>query len=244
MSSRPELKLDWCTHEAAKYAVENWHYSETMPVSKSAKVGVWEEGKFIGTVIYALGANPHLGSPYGLKQFEAAELVRVALMKHKTPVSRILRIAQTFIKQQSPGLRLLVSYADTEQGHHGGIYQASGWIYRGTTPAKVDFICNGKKLQRRAYTGKNFGNVKMQLPPGTNKVASPHKHCYLMPLDDEMRKQIEPLRKPYPKRVRSVDSDTSANHAEKNGANPTRTLSTSSPASSGQHPDIVSDRHQ
>jgi hypothetical protein len=227
MSSRPELKLDWCTHEAAKYAVEHWHYSKTMPVSKSAKIGVWENGKFIGIVIYALGANPHLGSPYGLKQFEAAELVRVALTKHKTPVSRILSIAQAFLKQQSPGLRLLVSYADTEQGHHGGIYQASGWIYRGTTPAKVDFICNGKKLQRRAYTGKNFGNVKMQLPPGTKKMASPHKHCYLMPLDDEMRKQIEPLRKPYPKRVRSVDSDTSANHAEKGGATPTRTLSIS-----------------
>lgn len=46
-----------------------------------------------------------------------------------------------------------------------------------------------------------------------------------MPLDEAMKKQIEPLRKPYPKRVRSVDSDTSAIHAEIGGANPTRTLS-------------------
>jgi hypothetical protein len=45
-------------------------------------------------------------------------------------------------------------------------------------------------------------------------------------------------------RVRSVDSDTSATHAEKGGANPTRTLSISSPASSGQHPDMPSDPSQ
>ena len=26
--SKPTLKLDWCSHEAAKYAVEHWHYSK------------------------------------------------------------------------------------------------------------------------------------------------------------------------------------------------------------------------
>jgi hypothetical protein len=45
-------------------------------------------------------------------------------------------------------------------------------------------------------------------------------------------------------RVRSVDSDTSAIHAEMGGANPTRTLSISSPASSGQHPGTVADPSQ
>jgi hypothetical protein len=29
MSSKPVLKLDWCSHAAAKYAVEHWHYSGT-----------------------------------------------------------------------------------------------------------------------------------------------------------------------------------------------------------------------
>lgn len=224
MSSRPELRLDWCTHEAAKYAVENWHYSKTMPVSKSAKIGVWENANFIGAIIYALGANPNIHKPYGLNQFEVAELVRVALTNHETQVSRVLSIAQKFIKRQSPGVRLLVSYADTEQGHHGGIYQASGWIYAGTTSSKFDFILDGKKLQRRSYTGSNFGRGKIRLPTGATKVFSPQKHRYLMPLDDEIRQRIEPLRKPYPKRVRSEDSGTADNQSAGGGANPTRTL--------------------
>lgn len=224
MSSRPELRLDWCTHEAAKYAVENWHYSQTMPVSKSAKVGIWENRRFIGVVIYAMGANPNIHRPYRLNKMEAAELVRVALTTHETPVSRILAIAQKFIQKQSPGLRLLVSYADTDQGHHGGIYQACGWIYLGTTNTKFDFMLNGQKLQRRTYTGKNFNGSRRVLPKGAIKVFSPEKHRYVMPLDDEIRQQIEPLRKPYPKRVRSEDSGTSGNQPEGGGANPTRTL--------------------
>ena len=27
MSSKPVLRIDWATHEAARYACEKWHYS-------------------------------------------------------------------------------------------------------------------------------------------------------------------------------------------------------------------------
>ena len=55
--SSPRLKLDWATHEAATYAVEHWHYSHTMPKSKLVKIGVWEDGKFIGVVLFGVGAT-------------------------------------------------------------------------------------------------------------------------------------------------------------------------------------------
>jgi len=48
MSDKVDLRLDWCSHAAAKYAVEHWHYSKTMPVSKRVNIGVWEGEKFIG----------------------------------------------------------------------------------------------------------------------------------------------------------------------------------------------------
>jgi len=50
------------------------------------------------------------------------------------------------------------------------------------------------------------------------------KYKYLMPLDAEMRKQIEPLRKPYPKRVTSDTSDTPSIYEGKGGAAPTVAL--------------------
>ena len=204
---KPELKIDWATHEAAKYAVENWHYSKTLPVGKMVKIGAWEDGKFIGVVIFAWGMNKDLGSPYGLKLGECAELVRVALTKHRSEVSKILSIATRFLKKQSPGLRILVSFADPSEGHHGGIYQANGWQYAGTSPPSTEWLLNGKRLNRRAYTGSNFGQAKMQVPKGAIKRKVQGKHRYLMPLDNEMRKSILPLAKPYPKRAESIAVD-------------------------------------
>ena len=34
--SKVDLRLDWVGHDAAKFAVEHWHYSHAMPKSKLA----------------------------------------------------------------------------------------------------------------------------------------------------------------------------------------------------------------
>ena len=47
LSQKPELKLDWCSYQAAKYAVEHWHYSRSMPAGKAVRMGVWEEDEYI-----------------------------------------------------------------------------------------------------------------------------------------------------------------------------------------------------
>lgn len=114
------LKVDFCSHEAAKFACEHWHYSRCVPVGKTVYIGVWENNKFTGCVIFGWGVNRNIGSPYGLEQTEVCELVRVALGCHESTVSRIVSIAIKKIKKQSNGLRLVISYADSGQGHVGG----------------------------------------------------------------------------------------------------------------------------
>jgi hypothetical protein len=216
--SKTDLRLDWCSHEAAKYAVEHWHYSRSMPGGKRVHIGVWE-GDFIGAVIFAMGANNHIGSPYGLKQIAVCELVRVALRNHVAPVTRIVSIATKMLKRQSPGLRLIVSYADPEQGHIGGIYQAGGWIYVGATEAQREIVgVNGKIIHKRTVNSTR-GTVK-----GLTYSKLLWKHKYLYPLDDAMRAQIAPLAKPYPKRAGSADSGMSDHQSEGGGATPTPAL--------------------
>ena len=56
------------------------------------------------------------------------------------------------------------------------------------------------------------------------RISLPAKHRYLYPLDAAMRAQIEPLRKPYPKRAASIDSDAAGFHPAEGGANPTAAL--------------------
>lgn len=201
-----DLRVDWCSHEAAKYAVEKWHYSRSMPTPPHNKVGVWEDGKFIGCVIFGRGSNNNGHKPYSIEMTEFCELTRVALTQHRTPVSRLVRLAIEFLKEKSPGIRLIVSYADPNVGHHGGIYQAGNWIYTGQTGEDFEAIDkSGRKWHSRqvSRTGVSRQYGKLRRVPKTADctiVPLAGKHRYLFPLDRAMRRQIAPLAKTYPKR--------------------------------------------
>jgi hypothetical protein len=226
MLVQPQLKIDWATHEAAKYACVNWHYSGCLPVGKLVKVGAWENGKFIGVVLFGRGATPNLGSPYQLAQDECVELVRIALTKHISPVSQIAALAIKWLKKSNPKLRLIVSFADQSQGHHGGIYQAGNWIYNGQgSPAKF-YMINGRLTHPRSIGAKGLvQNISgaQKIDANATVVLVAGKHRYLMPLDAEMKKRILPLSKPYPKRAKDQDVE---HPSTLGGETPTRTLQT------------------
>tara|TARA_R110001606_G_C15237172_1_gene635812 strand:- start:222 stop:914 length:693 start_codon:yes stop_codon:yes gene_type:complete len=207
---KADLRIDWATHESAKYACVNWHYSGCLPSGKLVKVGAWENGKFIGVVLFGRGATPRLGSPYNLGQDECVELVRIALDNHETEVSRIAAIAMKFLKQSNPNLRLIVSFADTSQGHHGGIYQAGNWVYNGQGSAARFWMVFGKLTHPRTVIARGGSNTLLgakNIDPNAKAVVVSGKHRYLMPLDTDMRNRILQLSKPYPKRVKQAMTD-------------------------------------
>lgn len=195
-----DLKVDFCSHEAAKYAVEHWHYSEVVPVGKTVKFGAWEDGQFVGSVIFSPGANKNIGGPYGLKQVEVCELVRVALSNHKSHTSQIVTESIRQLRRQSGGLRLLVSYADPEQGHVGSIYQAMNWIFVGGSGNSRQYFYRGKWTHSKTFSAEWSNLYHVDVNKLQTRLA-PSKYKYLYPLDKAMRRQIEPLRKPYPKRA-------------------------------------------
>lgn len=219
---KPQLRIDWATYAAAKYACENWHYSGCLPSSlqKRVALGVWEGGEYVGCVVFGHGANPQIGSPFGLTINQCVELTRIALKStHSSPVSRIVRVALKFLRASQPGIRLVVSYADQSQGHHGGVYQAGGWVYIGSMKGVPSLRFMGKvwhaKALRTSYPGLKHSDIRVE------KVPAGDKHKYLMPLDDAMRAQIAPLAKPYPKRAK----DQAASHPDAlGGETPTRAL--------------------
>lgn len=211
-----DLRIDWATHEAAKHACEKWHYSRSFPAFKVVKVGAWEGGRFIGVVLFSRGANQNLLKPFGLDQTEGCELTRVALRDHETPVSRVVAVALRFLRKQSPGLRLVVSFADPSQGHHGGIYQAGGWIYTGRQPDTVKYLAPDGKQWHSRMVSKDGWTVcdgvkrKVWKHSECQPVTRSGKHRYLMPLDPEMRASVAHLAKPYPKRPKQATGGTTA----------------------------------
>jgi hypothetical protein len=185
--NKPKLLIDWCSHDAAKFACETWHYSKCVPKSKLVKFGVWEDDEFIGAIIYGVGATNKLVKRYGLRQEQGCELVRIALKSHKAPVSRMLSITIKMIKKNFKGLKLIVSFADPEQGHHGGIYQATNWVFAGYTQASDEYIYKGKRWQGRSFRNSHKGMEKhkeVKVVKGSSKIR------YLMPLSDDIRISI------------------------------------------------------
>ena len=220
--SKTDLRIDWATHAAAKYAVETWHYSRVLPVPPLVKIGAWERGKFIGVVIFSRGATPSLLRPFGLNQTEGCELTRVALTKHDAAVSRVVKVAMQFLKRNSPELRLIVSFADPSEGHHGGIYQAGNWIYSGQSSPSTEYIGpDGKRWHARMVKKQGWTTVQGKrsrtlTPDQCTPVEKPGKHRYLMPLDAEMRERVLPLAKPYPKRDKQAMTGTTGTAAGQN----------------------------
>lgn len=207
------LKVAPCGHDAAKYAVENWHYSRILPTGKLVKSGVWEDGKFIGVVIFSRGASPHLGKALELDQTQICELTRVALTDHKAPVSQIVAQAMNYLKTHNPGLRAVISFADPSQGHHGGIYQAGNWIYTGTSGTVTEYFVGGRwrhkkgvwnKLVEQGRQGKDLPIIEGGKPVEWR--VAPGKYRYIYPLDKAMRRRVNVLRLPYPNAVEGSEA--------------------------------------
>jgi len=229
---KPELRLDFCSYQAAQYACRHWHYSRKIPVEKLVKIGVWEDGKFIGAIIFDDGLLGPKSVVYGgVNKFKVAEIVRIALREHRHEVSRMISIAIKLLLKRCPGIELIVAFADRAENHHGGIYQASNFAYTGMSEPGRMFRhrATGRVLHNRAVSANgyrsHFGHVrKVPRQDACDIVASSRKHRYLLPLTPEMRTLIEKMRKPYIKRATSKDNVAPGFHPGEGGVNPTVAL--------------------
>lgn len=207
-----------CSHKAATYAVKSWHYSKTMPAGKIYKLGVWEDDRFVGVVLFAWGVSNSLGAKYGLKMTECVELVRVACRTHTAPITSFVSLALSKLRQDNPKLRLVISFADPYRGHVGRIYQAGNWFYLGKTSKQQRYILpNGTILHARSFGARQFGQGPSSiasLPLEAKPIIMDGKFRYAMPLDKPMRRQIAKLSLPYETSIEGSQSTTLVSGSE------------------------------
>ena len=200
------LKIDFASHEAASYACRNWHYSKCMPAGANVKFGVWEDDKFIGCVIFALGANRNISRLHG----KTAELSRVALTTHQSTVTRIISICLKKLKDFCPKLKSVISYADLDR-HEGIIYKAGNWLEEETTYRPWIKIHGKDVHQRSAFAKYTTGSVewlKKNVDPNAHYIQNKGKKRFVWFYDKK-------------KRALSKDSVVSGFQSEEGGANPT-----------------------
>lgn len=101
----------------------------------------------------------------GIALDEVLELTRLVCLDGYGKNLESYAIGQSFtwLKQNDKRVKVLVSYADPEQSHTGGIYRATNWIYQGCGATKLmpDFSLkleeHGMWMHSRTVSSK-FGN--------------------------------------------------------------------------------------
>ena len=126
------------------FEVEPWllqkHYAKRMcPISYA--FGLYDQEKLIGIVTYGVPASSMLRRGLCGKQWEenVIELNRLCCNSGKNLASILVGHSL----QMLPKPMIVVSYADTEQGHVGYIYQATNFIYTGLSFKKKDWAIKG-----------------------------------------------------------------------------------------------------
>lgn len=131
---------------------------------------------------------------------ELSRLVRAP--RHVVPLSRLISLTCRELRRRGIA-DLVVSYADVAAGHHGGVYQASGWNYHGLrAPSCEGFIIRGRYYPGRSMVKRWGFNSRKKLAAIGIRATPRMDKVYWRALTAEGEAKAERLglqKRPYPK---------------------------------------------
>ena len=189
-----------------------FHYAKRLPAQPMVGFSCFNKaGEWCGVIVYNKGIGA-IESPLGLPRGAACELVRVALNGKQEQTSAYVATSLRILKKENPLLEAVVSYADTDEGHTGTIYQASNWTYVSTHRTGDKFIDprTGKDVHSRSHSvsGVNtqFGTRKRVLKTSDLlRIKKGPKHKYVYPFSKRMKLWCAENGKPYPKKPQAQE---------------------------------------
>ncbi len=143
-----DLVMTGATPEELWPLIRDHHYSKRMPsvilhcYCIREPGGLFgDTGRIIAGIIFSIPSTQ-----WKEKVIELSRLIKIP--KPNIPLSSLIAFACQQLKLR--GGHLLISYADWDQYHHGGVYQASGWHFSGINkPRAIGLIVDGKKIHGR-----------------------------------------------------------------------------------------------
>ena len=121
--------------------IVKYHYSHAWTMCryplcqyKNNNDGFFGSEKLIGCLVYGypVGRSAIKSVIDGLEKDECLELTRLFIHDGYGSNIESYAMGQSFkwMKENAPKIKMLLSYADPEQLHLGGIYQATNWLYQ------------------------------------------------------------------------------------------------------------------
>jgi hypothetical protein len=187
--------------------VRDHHYSGRMPANIQHCYAIRRPGGLFGDSGEPIAGIIYSIPPTRWSENSLVELSRI--VRHPScaiPLTKLISFTFPWLKRA--GWALAVSFADWTQKHHGGIYQAGGWLYGGLRERRMDgLLIGGKFLSGRTcnhvYGTRSPSKILERLPEAD---IEPHydegKHLYWRPVAVAGRAKAKRLglkSLPYPK---------------------------------------------
>lgn len=148
------VNVDITVTEVSSAEVEPWllnrHYARRLcPISYA--FGAWQETKLVGVVTYGTPLSSTLRSGVCGDAWKhcVLELNRLCCDSVKNLASILVGRSLSMLPKPS----IVVSYADTKQGHVGYIYQATNFLYTGLSANVKDWAIKGLEHLHNATIG-------------------------------------------------------------------------------------------
>lgn len=181
------------------------HYAHRIP-SISYAFGLYRDFDLVGVVTYGTPASSTLcrGICGDEWQEDVVELNRLVLRDNlENEASRL--VAKSLA--QLPRPKIVVSFADTAQNHHGIVYQATNFIYTGLSAKFMDPRVRGLEHQHHATYAHGLSNEEVIAKYGAENVyfvQRSRKHRYIIFVGSKterkrMRRALRYEELPYPK---------------------------------------------
>tara|TARA_R110000787_G_scaffold234978_1_gene341784 strand:+ start:30 stop:659 length:630 start_codon:yes stop_codon:yes gene_type:complete len=197
--------VDSARDEAASL-VTRLHYSHRMPSNIQCVVTAHEDGGLFGDRGDAVAAVLFSIPPTRWSEpvWELSRLIKVDGVRF--PLTGLIAYACKVIKKRK-ACDLLVSFADSTEGHHGGIYQAASWNYAlQRAPASSGVTVDGEYITGRNANHKwgtrSPGKLRTRLGVEVENVMDTGKYLYWRALSREGVKMAARLgleQRTYPK---------------------------------------------
>lgn len=164
------------------------HYSHHMPIFWCGFALV-EDDAIVGVCVYGQPSPALQKYAFTDRDFRLYELVRLVIQtKTKNAASYLIG---TSLKMLEPKPCAVVSFADSEQGHCGYVYQATNWIYTGATVSHDHlYMIEGKRVHSMTLRGMGITSPKEYAKQNNIETIKPYpKHRYFYLVGDARQKK-------------------------------------------------------
>lgn len=200
--------------KAIRPLISKYHYSKTMPDSTLYCFAGYFGEQIAGVVSFGMGVgkNQYTAILPSIKQGEYCELTRL-WSPDGMPKNTESKLISMSIKMLPKEIKLVVSFADPSRNHMGTIYQATNFLYTGTSNGgKMLVTADGTEKHPRLLGIYRMRHEKYKETPtdelmkilGYIYTESAKKHRYIMFRGSKkevsmMKKSIKSSILPYPK---------------------------------------------